>query len=177
MRPLGMFIGAGALCLIVGCGSAEPTARSSTPAPPSVDLSMLEPATCLADNLGAPLGTGVIVSEPQPIPDGFTPTQAITCEFSASGDAGNTAGWVEQHHRGDLSAVLSAFRVPSEPRDMTCVTDQPLPPTVWLADDRGYGMRPLVPQGSCGQYRWDAIEAVRGLPVTQTIVHEIPIGA
>ncbi|MGV0155859.1 hypothetical protein ACSW29_21205 [Rhodococcus sp. GB-02] len=179
MRPSGMFVGASALLLLVGCGSTESPMRGSAPAPPTVDLSMLEPATCLADNLGTSLGSGVIVSEPKSIPDGFTPTHVITCDFGTNGDGGggHTVGWVEQHRRGDLSAVLSAFRVPSDPRDPACMTDQPVPPTVWLADDRGYGVRPLVPQGTCGQYKWDAIEAVNTVPVTETIVHQVPVVA
>lgn len=184
-----MFVGAGALLLLVGCGSAESPVLGSAPAPPTADLSMLEPATCLADNLGASLGTGVLVSEPKSIPDGFTPTHVITCDFGTDGDGNDndngrgdgrgdhTIGWVEQHRRGDLSAVLSAFRVPSGPRDPSCMTDQLVPPTVWLVDDRGYGMRPLVPQGTCGQYKWDAIEAVNTLPVTETIVHQVSVGA
>ncbi|MDI9901016.1 hypothetical protein QM716_14245 [Rhodococcus sp. IEGM 1409] len=181
MKPSGMFVGASALLLLVSCGSAESPVRGFAPAPPTVDLSMLEPATCLADNLVASLGTGVIVSEPKSIPDGFTPTQVITCDFGANGNgdvsADHMVGWVEQHHRGDLSAVLSAFRVPSDLRDPSCMTDQPVPPTVWLVDDRGYGMRPHVPQGTCGQYKWDAIEAVNALPVADTIVHQVPVGA
>ncbi|OYD70203.1 hypothetical protein [Rhodococcus sp. OK302] len=130
----------------------------------------------IAENLTDSVRNGVQVPELTVIPDGFVPTGAVICEFDRSvGVVDHALSLVEMRHRGDLTAVLAAYAVPSDPRDMTCHVDQPMPPTVWLIDDQGLGMRPALPLGRCGEFKWEAIEAVKALPVTERIVHPIPV--
>ncbi|MGG7099725.1 hypothetical protein [Rhodococcus sp. 24CO] len=86
--------------------------------------------------------------------------------------------WVEERREGNMDAVIAGYRLtsdaPTEPR--TCMVDQPTPPIVWLVDDQGLGLRaPDLPTGECGAFKWDAIVAIRELPVTERIVHLIPV--
>lgn len=136
----------------------------------------LVPATCLADNLVNPAGNGVQIFKPTVIPDCFTPTGVIACDLdSSAGVVDHALSLVESRHRGDISAGPSAYAEPSDPRDMTCFVDQMNPPTVRLIDDQGLGIRPILPQWPCGEHKWEAIEVVNVLPVTERIVHPIPI--
>jgi len=118
-----------------------------------------------------------------PIPDGFEPVRAVTCEGAWNNGTGaevvdHAVTWVEEHREGDMTAVLAGYRLPSEPpqEELTCLTDQLMPPIVWLVDDHGMGMRaPGLPTGECGVFQWDAITAIRALPRTERIVHRIPL--
>jgi hypothetical protein len=170
-----ILVGLFAAAALAGCTTSAPE-RELMPLPTlsAEDLGLV-PATCLAENLTDPVRNGVQVPEQTVIPDGFVPTGAVICEFdNAAGIVDHSLSLVETRHGGDLSAVLAAYAVPSEPRD-GCYADQMVPPTVWLIDDQGLGMRPIVPQGRCGGYKWEAIEAVNALPVTERIVHPIPV--
>lgn len=88
--------------------------------PAAEDLGLV-PATCLAENLTDSVRNGVQVPEPTIIPDGFIPAGAITCDLDRSvGVVDHALSLVEMRHGGDLTAVLAAYAVPSDPRDMTC---------------------------------------------------------
>ncbi|NMM85580.1 hypothetical protein B2J88_14575 [Rhodococcus sp. SRB_17] len=172
MDPSRILVGLFGAALLAGCTTSDPDRELM----PAAEDWGLVPATCLAENLTDSVRNGVQVPDPTAIPDGFIPAGAITCDLDRSVRVVDHAlSLVEMHHRGDLTAVLAAYAVPSDPRDMTCHVDQPMPPTVWLIDDQGLGMRPVLPQGRCGEHKWEAIEAVKALPVTERIVHPIPV--
>ncbi len=173
-----------AVALTVGCGSSDGTDDTAAPAPPSTTAGLVEP-TCLAGNLlgfsGLPQEAPP-VPDPMPIPTDFVPVRAVICE----GDWGavvaddHTVGWVEERREGDMTAVLAGYALPSypPPEELTCLADQPTSPIVWLVDERGLGLRaPGLPTGECGVFKWDAITAIRALPLTDRIVHRIPVSA
>ncbi|AQA25566.1 hypothetical protein BTZ20_0720 [Rhodococcus sp. MTM3W5.2] len=164
-----------AVALLSGCGATDDAAteefRASTA---SASASALTKPTCLGENL-LDIGNGVTVPEPTTIPADFVPTSAITCEGDwGAGVTDHAVSWVEEHRQGNLDSVMAEFALPSE-QDGTCFTDQPLPPVVWLVDDRGLGMRPVVPTGRCGEFKWDAITAIDALPLRERIVHQVPV--
>ena len=49
-----------------------------------------------------------------------------------------------------------------------------MPPTVWLVNDQGKGMRPVLPQTEYGAYKRAAITAVEQLLVTTRTVQQVP---
>ncbi|MFG1782595.1 hypothetical protein ACGFIU_09150 [Rhodococcus oryzae] len=148
--------------------------ESPAPFTPAPAAALTEP-TCLAENLLDFIGNRVTVPEPTAILADFAPTAAITCGGDwAAGVTDHAVSWVEEHRQGNLDAVLAGFALPSE-QDGTCFTDQPTPTVVWLVDDRGLGMRPVVPTGRCGEFKWDAITAIGALPLTERIVHQVPV--
>ncbi|TJZ76048.1 hypothetical protein FCG67_18715 [Rhodococcus oryzae] len=166
-----------AVTLLSGCGATDDAAEESA-APvtdASASASALTKPTCLAESLLDYIGNGVTVPEPTIIPAGFVPTATITCNGDwGAGVTDHAVSWVEEHRQGNLDAVLAGFALPSE-QDGTCFTDQPMPPVVWLVDDRGLGMRPVVPTGRCGEFKWDAITAIDALPLSERIVHQVPV--
>jgi hypothetical protein len=165
-----------AVTLLSGCAATDDAAteESATPVTQSSASALTKP-TCLAENLLDYIGNGVTVPEPTAIPTDFAPTAAITCEGDwGAGVTVHAVSWVEEHRQGNLDAVLAGFALPSE-QDGTCFTDQPTPPVVWLVDDQGLGMRPVVPTGRCGEFRWDAITAIGALPLSERIVHQVPV--
>lgn len=181
-----IFVGLTVLGLTVsGCGSSTESDETAAPEPRPTIPGLVEP-TCLAGNLlgfsGLPQTTPP-VPDPMPIPDDFEPVRVVTCE--GAWNRGETAevvdhsvSWVEEHREGDMTAVLAGYRLPSEPppEELTCLTDQLTPPEVWLVDENGLGLRtPRLPTGECGVFKWDAITAIRSLPLTERIVHQIPL--
>ncbi len=83
------------------------------------------------------------------------------------------AAWIETQRRGNLEAILGAYAEPSEPRDTSCLTDQEMPPTVWLVNDEGQGMRPVLPQTECDSYKREVIASIEQMPVTGRIVQQV----
>lgn len=180
-------VGVLAVGLAAGCGSSGSTDVNTAATTPRADIAGLVEPACLAGNLLAGAG---LVSEappaPQPtaIPPDFEPVRVVTCERSDSTDANVT--WIEQHRQDDLTAVLAGYELPTDALRTTqingvdvrtCRVDQMTPPIVWLVDAQGLAMRPALPTGGCGEYKWDAITAIHALPVTQTIGHLIPVAA
>ncbi|MCZ4557892.1 hypothetical protein O4215_20210 [Rhodococcus maanshanensis] len=165
-----------AVALLSGCGATDDAAAEESAAPVTqASASALTKPTCLAENLLNYIDNGVTVPEPTTIPTDFVPTAAITCEGDwGAGVTDHAVSWLEEHRQGNLDAVLAGFALPSE-QDGTCFTDQPAPPVVWLIDDRGLGMRPVVPTGRCGGFKWDAITAIDALPLGERIVHKVPV--
>ncbi|NKR42445.1 hypothetical protein GS503_16750 [Rhodococcus hoagii] len=175
-----------AVGLAAGCGSSGSTDVSTAATTPRPDIPGLVEPTCLAGNL---LGfsdlpqAGPSVPDPMPIPDGFEPVGVVTCEGAwdngtETGVVDHAVTWVEEHREGDMTAALAGYRLPSEPPpdELTCLTDQPTPPIVWLVDENGLGMRPpWLPTGECGAFKWDAITAIHALPVTERIEHRITL--
>lgn len=180
-----IFVGLLAVGLTVGCGSSGDPGDSgdtAAPAPPPTVPGLVEP-TCLAGNLlgfsGFPQEAPP-VPDPMPIPADFVPVRAVICEgdWNAGVADDHTVAWIEERREGDMTAVLARYALPSypPPERLTCRVDQPTPPTVWLVDERGLGLRaPGLPTGECGGFKWDAITALRALPVTDRIVHRIPV--
>lgn len=181
-----ILVGLAALGLAVsGCGSSTETDDTAATVPRPTIPGLVEP-TCLADNFlgfsGVPQTTPA-VPDPMPIPESFEPVRVVTC--AGAWNRGETAevvdhtvSWVEEHRQGDMTAVLAGYRIPSEPppEELTCLTDQSTPPEVWLVDENGLGLRPPgLPTGECGVFKWDAITAIRALPLTERIVHQIPL--
>lgn len=176
-----VLVGVGAIALLAGCSAEEVDTEPSASAGSQHVVSGLVEPTCLASNL---LGFSQLpqstppAPDPMPIPAGFQPTGVVTCDGDwAAGVVDHTVAWVEEHRAGDMDAVLAGYALPSEPRDgQTCTVDQRTPPIVWLVDDSNRGMRaPELPTGECGAFKWDAITAIRDLPVTERIVHRIPV--
>ncbi|RVW08016.1 hypothetical protein EGT67_19015 [Prescottella agglutinans] len=177
-----IFVGLLAIGLAAGCGASDDTDETAAPAPQSTTAGLVEP-TCLAGNL---LGFSGLPQEAPPAPDpmpiaaDFVPVRAVVCEGDwGSGVADDhTVSWVEERREGDMTAVLAGYALPSDPppEQLTCLADQPTPPIVWLVDESGLGMRaPGLPTGECGVFKWDAITAIRELPLTERIVHRIPV--
>lgn len=174
----------GLVALVAGCGTSGDTDDASAPAQLPTIPGLVEP-TCLAANLLGFSGltqTAPPVPDPMPIPDGFEPVRVVTCEgaWNNGTDAevvDHTVTWVEEHREGDMTAVMAGYRLPSEPlEEQHCYIDQVTPPIVWLVDENGLGMRPpWLPTGECGAFKWDAITAIRALPVTERIEHQIPL--
>ena len=187
MDSFKVLVGVAAIALLSGCSdsgsSTEPSPSpgpSASPEPQETVPGLTEP-TCLAANLLSfsqlPQSTPN-APDPMPIPAGFEPTRVVTCDGDwDAGVVNHTVAWVEEHRTGNLEAVLAGYALPSEPRDQqTCTVDQRTPPIVWLVDDSNMGMRaPELPTGECGAYKWDAITAIHDLPVTERIVHQIPV--
>ncbi|PTR28996.1 hypothetical protein C8K36_103368 [Rhodococcus sp. OK519] len=181
-----IIVGLLAIGLTAGCGSSGDTDDTAEPAPPPTIPGLVEP-TCLAGNLLASaglVGSAPPAPEPTSIPDDFEPVRVVTCEGSDGTD--ENATWIEEHRQGDLSAVLAGYELPTDPLkttringvdQRTCYIDQMTPPIVWLVDTQGLAMRPELPTGECGEYKWVAINAIRALPVTETISHMIPVAA
>ncbi|MFM1726769.1 hypothetical protein ABI214_10290 [Prescottella soli] len=169
-----------AVALAAGCGSGGSDAESDAPLPQQRASVLVEP-TCLAGNLlsfSDQPQTAPPVPDPMPIPHGFAPVRVVTCEGDwDAGVADHTVSWVEEHRQGDMTTVLAGYALPSEPiEEQTCRADQLTPPEVWLVDERGLGLRaPGLPTGECGVFKWDAITAIRALPLTERIVHRIPV--
>ncbi|MDI9918627.1 hypothetical protein [Rhodococcus sp. IEGM 1379] len=179
-----ILVGLAAAALVAGCGTvsnnteeaaAAPTSRASVPG-------LVEP-TCLAGNLlnfsDLPQSAAP-VPDPMPIPAEFVPVRAVICEGdSPGGVTDHTVSWVEERREGNMDAVLAGYRLPSESlENRTCYADQPTPPIVWLVDDQGLGLLgPGLPTGECGAFKWDAITAIRALPLTERIVHRIPVSS
>ncbi|MDH6283515.1 hypothetical protein [Prescottella agglutinans] len=176
-----ILVGMAAVALLSGCSSPDVGVEASaSPTPQDAVPGLAEP-TCLAANL---LGFSELPqSEPpapdqMPIPAGFAPTRVVTCEGDwNAGVVDHTVSWVEEHRAGNMDAVLAGYALPSEPRELqTCTVDQMSPPIVWLVDDLNMGMRaPELPTGECGAFKWDAITAIRALPLTERIVHRVPV--
>ncbi|MGW6376173.1 hypothetical protein ACWFRB_08940 [Rhodococcus sp. NPDC055112] len=163
-----------AIAMLSSCGATDTAAEGSAAPATQASTSALTKPTCLAENLLDYIRNGVTVPEPTTIPADFIPTAAITCAGDwGAGVTDHAVSWVEEHRQGSLDGVLAGF-APSE-QDGTCFTDQPTPPAVWLVDDRGLGMRPVVPTGRCGEFKWDAITAINALPLSERIVHQIPV--
>lgn len=169
------------LAMLVGVMSSAACGAEVPPVPAHTSLAegpALVTDTCTARNIGAFYGLAVQgpdTPDPTAIPSGFTPTSVVTCEPDwAGGTADRTAAWVETQRQGNLDTVLRAYAEPSEPRDPSCHADQVLPPTVWLVNDQGKGMRPVLPQTECGAYKRDAITAIEQLPVTTRTVQQVP---
>lgn len=177
MRYRQVLIAVAAATSLSACGAQSSSNSVTVPAvtTPSGSLTLAEP-TCQARNIGALYGLtleGPDVPEPMAVPSGFSPTSVVTCEPDwAGGTAEGTAAWVESHREGSLETVLRAYGEVSEPRDPSCHADQVIPPTVWLVDEQGKGMRPALPQTECGAYKLDAITAIEQLPVTESIVQQ-----
>lgn len=182
-----IIVGLLAIGLAAGCGSSGDTDDdTAAPAPRPTIPGLVEP-TCLAGNLlvsAGLVGSAPPAPEPTSIPDDFEPVRVVTCEVSDGTD--ENATWIEEHRQGDLSAVLAGYELPTDPLATTqingvdvrtCRIDQPTPPVVWLVDAQGLAMRPILPTGWCGGYKWDAITAIRALPVTETVSHMIPVAA
>jgi len=128
------------------------------------------------------VGNAPPAPEPTSIPDEFEPVRVVTCE--GSDGTNENANWIEEHRQGDLTAVLAGYALPTDPLRTTqingvdlrtCMVDQMTPPIVWLVDAQGLAMRPELPTGDCGEYKWHAITAIRALPVTGRIEHRIPL--
>ncbi|RDI17596.1 hypothetical protein DEU38_12239 [Rhodococcus sp. AG1013] len=176
-------MGMTAVVLLAGCGSSGDNATTAAPQPttPTTVPDLVEP-TCLAGNLlgfsGLPQ-TAPPVPDPMPIPDDFAPVRVVTCvdDGDASVADDHTVSWVEERRGGDMTAIIAGYRLPSEPPDeQPCRIDQPTPPIVWLVNENGLGLRaPGLPTGECGAFKWDAITAIRALPLTERIVHRIPL--
>jgi len=181
MDALKVLVGVAAIALLSGCSDTDASTESSASPKPQEDVPGLVEPTCLAANLLSfsqlPQSTPP-APDPMPIPAGFEPTRVVTCDGDwDAGVVNHTVAWVEEHRAGNLDAVLAGYALPSEPRDrQTCAVDQPTPPVVWLVDDSNMGMRaPELPTGECGAFKWDAITAIQDLPVTERIVHRIPV--
>lgn len=182
-----IWVGLATFALVAGCGTSSDETSPALPPTTSATVPGLVEPTCLAGNLLASaglVGTAPPAPEPTSIPDDFEPVRVVTCEGSDGTDENVT--WVEEHRQGDLSAVLAGYELPTDPLKTTringvdvrtCRVDQMTPPVVWLVDAHGLAMRPALPTGECGEYKWDAITAIRALPVTQTIGHLIPVAA
>jgi hypothetical protein len=177
-----IFVGILAIGLAASCGSSDSTDDAAAPTPQSSTPGLVEP-TCMAGNLlgfsGLPQDAPP-VPDPMPIPEGFVPVRAVICEgdWNAGVADDHTVAWIEERREGDMTAVLAGYALPSypPPEELTCLADQPTPPIVWLVDERGLGLRaPGLPTGECGVFKWDAITALRALPVTDRIVHRIPV--
>jgi len=177
-----IFVGLLAIGLTAGCGASDDTDDAAAPAPRSTTAGLVEP-TCLAGNLlgfsGLPQEAPP-VPDPMPIPVDFVPVRTVICEgdWDARVADDDTVSWVEERREGDMTAVLAGYALPSDPppEQLTCRADQPTPPIVWLVDENGLGMRPpWLPTGECGVFKWDAITAIRALPLTERIVHRIPV--
>lgn len=174
-------MGVAAIALLSGCSdTGAGTEVSASPRPQEAVSGLVEP-TCLAANLLSfsqlPQSTPPAPDQ-MPIPTGFAPTRVVTCDGDwNAGVVNHTVTWVEEHRTGNLDAVLAGYALASEPRDLqTCTVDQMTPPIVWLVDDSNMGMRaPELPAGECGAFKWDAITAIRALPVTERIVHQISV--
>jgi len=176
-----VLVGLAAIALLSGCTDAGAGTDSSEASKPQDGVPSLVEPTCLAANLLSfsqlPQSTPPAPDQ-MPIPAGFEPTRVVTCDGDwNAGVVNHTVAWVEEHRTGNLDAVLASYALPSEPRDLqTCTVDQMTPPIVWLVDDSNMGMRaPELPTGECGAFKWDAITAIHALPVTQRIVHQIPV--
>ncbi|QBJ97133.1 hypothetical protein ERC79_15130 [Rhodococcus sp. ABRD24] len=189
MGPSRIFVGMIAIAALAGCGTQDEDTTAAAPPPTtSTEVPGLVEPTCLAGNLlgfsGLPQ-TAPPAPEPMPIPAGFAPVRVVTCENdSGPGTGADTAAWIEEQREGDLTAVLEGYALPSDPPqttringvdERTCFVDQPNPPIVWLVDDRGLGMRPTLPVDDCGGFKWDAITAIRALPLVERIVHQVPM--
>ncbi|WP_169846703.1 hypothetical protein [Rhodococcus marinonascens] len=48
-----------------------------------------------------------------------------------------------------------------------------MPPTVWLVNDEGQGMRPVLPQTECDSYKREVIASIEQMPVTGRIVQQV----
>ncbi|MDI9917753.1 hypothetical protein [Rhodococcus sp. IEGM 1379] len=178
-------VGLAAIALVAGCGtSGEDTGGAAAAPTPRVSVPGLVEPTCLAGNL---LGFSDLpqmaapVPDPMPIPAEFVPVRAVTCEGDwNAGVTDHTVLWVEERREGSMDAVLAGYRLPSEssfdqPR---CFVNQMTPPIVWLVDDEGLGLQaPGLPTGECGVFKWEAITAIRALPLTERIVHCIPVSS
>ncbi len=170
----------GALAAASGCNGASD--RPPTIASQTVQASSsLTAPTCVAANVLAVHGIpsqSPNTHEPIHVPDNFEPTTVITCEpdwIGASETRSKTVMVIETHRTGDLSAVLDAYAQPTDRRDFTCLVDQALPPSVWLVDSAGLGMRPILPQNECGGFKGESILEIGKLPTSsEPIVHEIP---
>jgi hypothetical protein len=182
MRYSRELLGVAAVALLVGCG-APSTKAEEVPTPTSrANVPGLVEPTCLAANL---LGFSDLpqaaapVPEPRPIPADFVPVRVVTCEGDwSAGVVEHSVSWVEERREGNMDAVIAGYRLPSDapPEVRTCFVDQPTPPIVWLVDDQGLGLlAPDLPTDACGGYKWDAITVIRALPVTERIVHLIPV--
>lgn len=176
-------VGLLAIGLAAGCSVSGESDEIAATAPRPTIPGLVEP-TCLAANIlgfsGLPQDAPP-VPDPMPIPDGFEPVRVVTCEgaWNDGTEADvveHAVTWVEEHREGDMTAVLAGYRLPSAPppEERTCLIDQMTPPIVWLVDENGLGMRPPgLPTGECGAFKWDAITAIRALPVTERIEHRI----
>ncbi|MFC4604246.1 hypothetical protein [Rhodococcus kronopolitis] len=176
-----ILVGMAAVALLSGCSSSDVGAEASEPPTPQEAVPGLVEPTCLAANFLSfsqlPQSTPPAPDQ-MPIPAGFTPTRVVTCDGDwNAGVVDHTVSWVEEHRAGNMDAVLAGYALPSEPRELqTCTVDQMTPPIVWLVDDSNRGMRPPeLPTGECGAFKWDAIIAIRALPINDRIVHRIPV--
>lgn len=178
----GGLLGVVSIAFLVGCGAPSHNENDAAAPTSPVNVPGLVEPTCLAGNL---LGfsdlpqTAAPVPEPRPIPSDFAPVRVVTCEGDwNAGVAEHSVSWVEERREGNMDAVIAGYRLPSDtpPEIRTCIVDQPTPPIVWLVNDQGLGLlAPDLPTDACGGYKWDAITVIRALPVTERIVHLIPV--
>lgn len=182
MRCSRELLGVVSVALLVGCSAPSNNADDVAPPSSRVTVPGLVEPTCLAGNL---LGfsdlpqTVAPVPEPRPVPADFVPVRVVTCEGDwSAGVVEHSVSWVEERREGNMDAVIAGYRLPSDtpPEIRTCIVDQATPPIVWLVDGQGLGLlAPDLPTNECGAFKWDAITAIRELPVTERIVYLIPV--
>ena len=99
----------------------------------------------------------------------FPATAAIVCSTAVQRrtDGGEDVVAVESRAE-DIEALLTALRLPDEPRtDGICTMDLPIVDWFALLDDAGRWVRPGLPTDACGKIRIEVRDAVGSLDLTR----------
>jgi hypothetical protein len=111
---------------------------------------------------------GAAATELPLLADGFSAAAVVVCDARPQKRADGGTDYVAVESRADdIAALLTALRLPDEPRSKLWCTANLLT-VAWFAllDERQQWVRPGVPTDGCGKIRIEVLQAVAALKLT-----------
>jgi hypothetical protein len=158
-RARGIGIGLLLALLAGGCGD-RPVVRDGVAA---VQPSWAGCPAATAPGKAELLKAGEALSLP-PLGADFLPVAAVLCGTETQQRPGGGSDVVRAERRAhDVTALVTALRLPDEPRAGVCTAEMPFVPWVVLLDATGRWVRPGIPVNACGKPRPEVLDAYRNL--------------
>lgn len=110
------------------------------------------------------------------VPESFAPVEVVFCALGENDVVTGSITVLEEHRTGDLGATLDALAAPSRPQSWfsACTVSAVPPPLVWLVDDGGRAVRPLLPlEPECGLTAYGPIRAIQELNLVTSVQHAL----